>query len=82
MWAFPFFFISAPFFPGFKLHPGLVFWSVYAPIAGICFYVASKPYRARQITFIQAFLWVCMVPVLIWVCLILGIFGLAFLGHP
>jgi amino acid permease len=63
-WMIPVVFFTFVFFVESK-YASVIFFGVYGPIILSLFFVASKPYRARQVSMWQAFWWVCAVPFLV-----------------
>ncbi len=79
MWLFPIVVLSSALLPLFARYPVGFFWVVDAPLFFLCYYMASRPVRKRQITARQGVVFIVVVPFVIWILLILGAFGGALL---
>lgn len=77
MWLFPPAFFSSVLIPAFTLNPFLFFFLVDLPAFFVCYYVASKPVRKREVTVGQGMVLLILVPFVLWASLIFGLFGLA-----
>lgn len=79
MWLWPPAFLATLAIPAFSRDPAGFFLIVDFPAMGVCFYMASKPVRRREITVGQGVILVILLPFMIWVVMISGLFGLAFM---
>jgi hypothetical protein len=78
IWLFPVVFFVTLFLPGWSAHPYAYIFLLWAPILGICTWLAGAPRRDDLATWSQTVFWATVVPVLIWATLITAVFGLAY----
>jgi hypothetical protein len=77
MWVFPLAFLATVLVPAFSRSPFAFFLIVDLPVLFLCYYIASKPVRSREITVGQGVILVILVPFVLWAVMIFGLFGIA-----
>ena len=79
-WIFPVFVLIVLLLPSYAKHPVAIFATVVLPVLALCYHVAWKPVRSRQVAPTIGVFYVVLIPFLIWGAMLALIFGLASLA--
>jgi len=80
MWLFPLAILASALVP--ESSGDVFFYAVALPAFFLCFYMASKPVRNREISVGHGMIFTVVVPIVLWATLIFGLFGMAMLLNP
>jgi hypothetical protein len=79
IWTYPIVLFGSILVPAFGKSPQLVFFAFDVPLFFIAGHIAMRPMRDRQVSLVDGFLLVFIVPVFVWAALIFGLLGLTVL---